>query len=74
MILILLLPVETQAVVADLNVFPILSPDDQGGTTKSTVALAGVFYNAGVDRQLKLVPMVFQQPKPTTEPDVLSRP
>ena len=29
----------------DLNVFPILSPDGQGGTTKSTVALAGVFYN-----------------------------
>ncbi len=29
----------------DLNVFPILSPDDQGGTTKSTAALAGVFYN-----------------------------
>jgi hypothetical protein len=29
----------------DLNVFPILSPDGQGGTTKSTAALAGVFYN-----------------------------
>lgn len=29
----------------DLNVFPILSPDGQGGSTKSTVALAGVFYN-----------------------------
>jgi hypothetical protein len=29
----------------DLNVFPILAPDGQGGTTASTVALAGVFYN-----------------------------
>ena len=29
----------------DLNVFPILSPNDQGGTTQSTAALAGVFYN-----------------------------
>ena len=29
----------------DLNVFPILSPDGQGGVTESTVALAGVFYN-----------------------------
>ena len=33
----------------DLNVFPIIAPDGQGGITESTVALAGVFYNgAGV--------------------------
>ena len=29
----------------DLNVFPIIAPDGQGGITESTVALAGVFYN-----------------------------
>ena len=29
----------------DLNVFPSLSPDGQGGTSLQSVALAGVFYN-----------------------------
>ena len=33
----------------DLNVFPILAADGQGGTNQSTIALAGVFFNgAGV--------------------------
>ena len=60
----------------DLNVFPILSPDDQGGTTKSTVALAGVFYNgAGV----WTVPAeigsdgIPTTENPTTEPDVFKQ-
>ena len=60
----------------DLNVFPILSPDDQGGTTKSTVALAGVFYN-GVG--VWTVPAeigsdgIPTTENPTTEPDVFKQ-
>ena len=57
----------------DLNVFPILSPNDQGGTTQSTAALAGVFYN-GVG--VWTVPVeigsdgIPTTENPTTEPDV----
>ena len=57
----------------DLNVFPILSPDGQGGTTQNTVALAGVFYN-GVG--VWTVPVeigddgIPTTENPTTEPDV----
>jgi len=57
----------------DLNVFPILSPDGQGGTSQSTVALAGVFYN-GVG--VWTVPAeigsdgIPTTENPTTEPDV----
>ncbi len=57
----------------DLNVFPILSPDGQGGTTQSTAALAGVFYN-GVG--VWTVPVeigsdgIPTTENPTTEPDV----
>ncbi len=60
----------------DLNVFPILSPDGQGGTTKSTVALAGVFYN-GVG--VWTVPAeigsngIPTTENPTTEPDVFKQ-
>ena len=57
----------------DLNVFPILSPDGQGGTTQNTVALAGVFYN-GVGVWTVPVEIGYDgiptTENPTTEPDV----